>query len=798
VEPAVHPNEANISSTSSVLELTPARAGSLNRRRRRRRSNPINRHNIPIASSSHNNNMENDDEASSIMEEDFFDAIEQSIHQGGQDGGHDNYADAVGEDGDPGPAVQDGDNEESSMSSSSSSSSETPSPRHRNRDRHSYLPGPSHPLLHDGSASRLGGGSVSLPSLDATMNESVATRRTLSSTTAATTATASTGSTTANSHSLTQSTTSTATTATAATSTSAAFHKKELAIMELPGMVLFPGCTIPIRLTNRAWIQHLGRQIDASRRVGSQDFGQTVQLGIVTQQNTPPIISGRRRNSLLRQGVGGRDAQRQQQRLSRILQQELLGISSDDDDDDSSDSSNDNHNNLRNRPRSVILHPFIGRTGTIATITCTHGDALLDQTRANSVRRSSTTTATTASGSTTTANSVWQQHVEDQSELILQAVGTTRFEVQSYLEFQSFADVQVFTVQEFQQDHRPLLVPSSSSLCGLKRRLPYDANRVETDEAKYDNHKDLQPHNNSATTNGTSNNGDTMSVSTRRSSLGRRHHSAIQTKYFVAHHEALIRQLSMVTPMSYLVYRQAWPWRLVGEMVDTIQEYGRKSHRTNNNHDGGDNLLTSLAELLKDKETSLLLDHPTQFSFWMASNMPLSIEDKLQLLQIPSTVERLLLLKKHLLSYTPDEETEPCAICCSTCQVPLSDVNRVFTVGGADGTTGNYVNEHGFIHQVVTLRQVDEQEVFCVGRASTENSYFPGYSWTITYCRRCGSLLGWKFHWVGVSVGDHGVVRHTRKESEMKNKPKSFFGFMSSSLITEQQQQQATNASDSE
>jgi len=102
----------------------------------------------------------------------------------------------------------------------------------------------------------------------------------------------------------------------------------------------------------------------------------------------------------------------------------------------------------------------------------------------------------------------------------------------------------------------------------------------------------------------------------------------------------------------------------------------------------------------------------------------------------------------------------------------------VFSVGDAEGTAGNYVNEHGFIHQVVTLREIEEQEVISVGGTFVQNSYFPGYSWTVTYCVRCGALLGWKFDWVGRD--DSGPVR--RKENE-KNRPNSFYGFNASSLI---------------
>ena len=150
--------------------------------------------------------------------------------------------------------------------------------------------------------------------------------------------------------------------------------------------------------------------------------------------------------------------------------------------------------------------------------------------------------------------------------------------------------------------------------------------------------------------------------------------------------------------------------------------------------------------------------------------MPLSVEEKLDLLQIPTTVERLKMLQQKLKELT----RLPVAICCSACNVSLSNVDCVFTVGGAEGTTGNFVNEHGFIHQVVTLRRIDEEEIILQGPPSTENSYFPGYSWTITYCQGCGSLLGWKFNWVGPA-----------RQTVERNKPNSFFGFMSSSLVTD-------------
>lgn len=617
-------------------------------------------------------------------------------------------------------------------------------------DHHSYLPGPSHPLLNSSS--------LSYPPEDSShQDDSASVRR------------ASTASLPAD---------------TLLTSS----RLDELPILELPGLVLFPGCSIPIRLQNRSWIQHLGRQIDASRHVGSPGFGHTVQLGILTQpefirHNTQPA---RRRSSAFRRGV--RNSQ-QQRRISRILQQELLGDivdnnrSSSDNDDDDDDGERGGHR-FSNNPARRNLHPFVGRVGTIATITYTHGDAVLDG-NGGTGSNNNNDDDNINNNNSTRSSGVWQQHAENQTELILQAIGTERFRVHSYLEVQSFAEVQVFQVEKFHQDNNPLLCPLAS-WTGIPRRLPVDLALIDTDEKDYTLESSIR--------HDTPSSDSSPAERSRRPSTNQHQDDQSHpTKYFLSHQESLLRQLSAVTPMSHKALQQVWPWRMVGNMVESIQRHSnsqrkriRRSNNNNTNNEEGmmaddhnnqpGSLLSSLAELLQGKDIGSLMDQPTKFSFWMASNMPLSVEEKLVLLQVPSTVERLKLLQNHLGRYTK----ATCYVCCKVCRIALSTVNRVFTVGGAEGTTGNFVNEHGFIHQVVTLRQIDEQEVVCIGPASTENSYFSGYSWTVTYCQRCGTLLGWKFHWVG------GAGR-ARRAAE-KNRPDSFFGFMSSSLMTESEE----------
>ena len=98
----------------------------------------------------------------------------------------------------------------------------------------------------------------------------------------------------------------------------------------------------------------------------------------------------------------------------------------------------------------------------------------------------------------------------------------------------------------------------------------------------------------------------------------------------------------------------------------------------------------------------------------------------------------------------------------------------MFTVDGADGTTGNYVNEYGHVHQTITLRSIDEDGVWYQGQPQSKDSWFPGYCWTIMACAVCGHHLGWKF---STDVSDSGNVNNSKR-------PTSFYGVSATNIIT--------------
>ena len=168
----------------------------------------------------------------------------------------------------------------------------------------------------------------------------------------------------------------------------------------------------------------------------------------------------------------------------------------------------------------------------------------------------------------------------------------------------------------------------------------------------------------------------------------------------------------------------------------------------------------------------------------MANNAPFSEAERKKLLKTSSVLERLLFIWKKVCRWTA--ENAETRICCELCETNLTGVSNIFTVGGAEGTTSTYVNGHGFIHQITTLRNVDESKLSFQGLPSTENSYFPGYSWLITSCYRCGSILGWKFQ----KVGNSGIDANGGYENGNGNivdrdtpqRPPHFYGFMSSNV----------------
>uniref|UniRef100_H3GRX7 Protein cereblon n=1 Tax=Phytophthora ramorum TaxID=164328 RepID=H3GRX7_PHYRM len=149
---------------------------------------------------------------------------------------------------------------------------------------------------------------------------------------------------------------------------------------------------------------------------------------------------------------------------------------------------------------------------------------------------------------------------------------------------------------------------------------------------------------------------------------------------------------------------------------------------------------------------------PNLFAYWVAGNLPLGTAQRLELLGMNSTV-RLLRREIELLGQVKED------IFCSMCSSFLANTRDIFSMTERGAAGGTFVNPGGHVFQVLTLREVDHAHVFMDMMRSTEDTWFAGYSWSVTHCNSCYQHLGWRFD----------RVDSTRL-------PASFFGFRRAAL----------------
>jgi len=182
---------------------------------------------------------------------------------------------------------------------------------------------------------------------------------------------------------------------------------------------------------------------------------------------------------------------------------------------------------------------------------------------------------------------------------------------------------------------------------------------------------------------------------------------------------ALLTEISNRSNLSMHSLRLIWPENLVKVIVSEIE--------SNNLYEGVTNILPSVNE-----------QYNGTFSFWLSSNLPLSNDEKLDVLESECEVGRLTLILKSIRKRTQ-------YICCNQCRSNIAQVSKVFTVGSAEGTSGAYgmylcinlfialqrtcnlcilifkVNEHGVVHQTTTLQSTLDDAIVCLGDAETRD-----------------------------------------------------------------------------
>jgi hypothetical protein len=87
--------------------------------------------------------------------------------------------------------------------------------------------------------------------------------------------------------------------------------------------------------------------------------------------------------------------------------------------------------------------------------------------------------------------------------------------------------------------------------------------------------------------------------------------------------------------------------------------------------------------------------------------------------------------------------TEPRRFRCINCKTPVAFEVDIIQIGDIPSDTAQ-VNPHGFIHEVITVRSV--QNTLVEGPPIPADSWFPGFCWRYLICSQCMEFLGWSYH----------------------------------------------------
>jgi len=564
-------------------------------------------------------------------------------------------------------------------------------------------------------------------------------------------------------------------------SSSVTTNVHELAILELYGVVLFPGSTIPVKLSNRSMIGYLRKQIRLSR---TDPVSQPrVLVGILpygSQKSWMPSPSrssrrhrsrneagdddrrdGRRgpsrrrqrrsstsasvghpplRGSWMRQRFSFGNAEIRSTASSHRLRQSLTRLrdefqfadfdsedgtehnNNDDDDDSNNDTGwnylDDDADDDNNNNDNNNGLPLSRQQQQPQSLTSRRHPLVGRIGTIATVQNTHERTAVNrSSGSNIMLN-------EESNELAFTAVGTSRFRIVSCIN----EDECIYEVEELVESSfpRPPFSSRSLSFAGADCKPATSSNNLTT------LHSDPKAH--------------------------------LRSAKIPTPSQRISRNLSLLTPFPYNMYQHLTPWSLVEKIAAAL----RSNNGKGNFPSLGDDSFVSNAKKLE----------PMAFSYWIANNAPFSEEDRIKLLKMDSVLERLLFVWEAVKRLTANSSES--RVCCLPCRTYLSDVSEIFVVGGAEATTSAYVNGHGFIHQITTLREVDEDQLNFRDRPSTENSYFPGYSWHITSCKRCGSQLGWKFRKVVDDECDEDGSEWIDRDT--LGRPPYFYGFMTANV----------------
>lgn len=170
-------------------------------------------------------------------------------------------------------------------------------------------------------------------------------------------------------------------------------------------------------------------------------------------------------------------------------------------------------------------------------------------------------------------------------------------------------------------------------------------------------------------------------------------------------------------------------------------------------HHEANSLMRQIKEQIKNWYNGDTQKEANDFSYWVASNLPMSNHERMKILGFNCTEARLLWILNIL---------KRCEFFgCSACKNVICHKKDVFPMS-CSGPQNSFVNSHGYVHDTMTVRStrglIQEYEW------STEFSWFPGYAWRVACCENCGRHIGWCF------------------KTKSDTKPKKFFGLSRASV----------------
>lgn len=505
-----------------------------------------------------------------------------------------------------------------------------------------------------------------------------------------------------------------------------------LPILEIDNVVLFPGSTLPLRLHDPQWVDYLGDLIADARGIYGAHANQSeVRIGIVPRMirrrtrrhpHDAGARTGRWRVDLIRRGVTSIRRPRSRARDVAFDAGAASSITRDDNTQDEAqrhdvrlealirhqetnhlEENNDDDGIFHaspSRTRSVQHNdPLIGRIGTIATVIFTHEETT------NLVDVSANNNRSEHQSSM-----VWRRQTE---ELIVTAIGTTRFCVTGAYtrnhEEKTSVHVPLYEVEEL-VDCNVSVPLSLLQRPGISKTPLLTSIGDEDAENEYDND-----------------------------------HEEFSNDHMI------ISILSHRTSIPIIALKALWPWRISRNICTIIQ-------RTDA-FQGISSALPYAAGVQKDtNRASIRVVDNLAFANWLSSNLPLDQNDRLDILEMHGGVtEQLIYILQKIRGMAQPK------LRCRYCGMLIADMSMVFTVDGAEGTTGAYVNECGIVHQTITVRKILPECIHTTGGPETKDSWsvnvtycigsmkylnyvshtsyflfrFPGYSWTISNCNRC-------------------------------------------------------------